>query len=113
MLDLEKQLLKAERKGMQREVDRLKKEVADAKAAAKKGDKSSKSSDSAKSAVVAKAPTTTELIEEAYLRTFSRMPSSDEFASAEGYLKESADLAAGMRDLVWALINSKEFLVNH
>ena len=113
VLDLEKQLLKAERKGMPREVDRLKKEVADAKAAAKKTDKSSKSSDSAKSVETAKVPTTTELIEEAYLRTFSRMPSSDEFASAEGYLKESADLATGLRDLVWALINSKEFLVNH
>lgn len=54
-----------------------------------------------------------ELVREAYLRTFSRLPTADELTAAETYLKESTDLGAGLRDLIWALLNSKEFVVNH
>lgn len=54
-----------------------------------------------------------ELIEEAYLRTFSRMPTADELKKGEAYLKESTDASEGLRDLMWALMNAKEFVVNH
>ncbi|MBA4019909.1 MAG: hypothetical protein C0483_22305 [Pirellula sp.] len=57
--------------------------------------------------------TTAELISEAYLRTFTRLPTAEELATAETYLKESANPAEGLRDLVWALLNTKEFVVNH
>ncbi|MCE9604393.1 MAG: DUF1549 and DUF1553 domain-containing protein [Planctomycetia bacterium] len=57
--------------------------------------------------------TDAELIRQAYLRTFSREPSAAELANAATYVKESTDQAAGMRDLVWALMNAKEFVVNH
>ena len=61
--------------------------------------------------VVAAAPA--DVIREAYLRTFSRFPTDSELASAEQYLSESESPVEGLRDLVWALVNSKEFLVNH
>jgi hypothetical protein len=57
--------------------------------------------------------TPTEMINEAYLRTFSRLPTADERSNAEAYLRESSDLGTGLRDLIWALLNSKEFVVNH
>ena len=56
---------------------------------------------------------TSDLIKEAYLRTFTRLPSAEELATAETYLKESDNPADGLRDLVWALLNTKEFVVNH
>jgi len=59
------------------------------------------------------AATDAELIRQAYLRTFSREPSAVELANAETYVKGSADKSEGLRDLVWALMNAKEFVVNH
>jgi hypothetical protein len=32
---------------------------------------------------------------------------------AMAYLKSSDDLRTGVRDLLWALINTKEFVINH
>jgi hypothetical protein len=61
--------------------------------------------------VVALSPA--KMVDEAYLRTFSRYPTDDERKQAETYLKESTDVGTGLRDLVWALMNSKEFVVNH
>lgn len=57
--------------------------------------------------------TPADIIEEAYLRTFGRKPTAAEVKAAETYVAESPDPATGLRDLVWALLNSKEFLVNH
>jgi Protein of unknown function (DUF1549)/Protein of unknown function (DUF1553)/Bacterial Ig-like domain (group 2) len=53
------------------------------------------------------------LIREAYLRTVCRLPTEKEVARAQDYFKESESLDAGLRDLLWALINTNEFLVNH
>jgi hypothetical protein len=53
------------------------------------------------------------VIREAYLRTVSRPPTSAETARARAYLHESESLPAGVRDLLWALLNTKEFIVNH
>lgn len=66
----------------------------------------------AKSEPVVQA-TPADVIREAYLRTFSRFPTDQELANAEKYLVESSSPADGLNDLVWALLNSKEFLVNH
>jgi hypothetical protein len=54
-----------------------------------------------------------ELIAEAYLRTLSRFPTSDEVERCEQFFNESADLTTGLSGLMWALINTKEFVVNH
>jgi hypothetical protein len=53
------------------------------------------------------------LISEAFLRTLSRTPTDREATLAGDYLNEAVSPQAGMRDLLWALINTDEFLVNH
>jgi hypothetical protein len=64
-------------------------------------------------------------VESLYLAAFSRPPRSEERDTAVAYLQEARTDAAGdpvdaataerenAQDLVWALINSKEFLFNH
>jgi len=53
------------------------------------------------------------IVRRAYLRTLSRPPSDGESARAMAYVAESASVREGARDLLWALLNTKEFLVNH
>ncbi len=53
------------------------------------------------------------LIREAYLRTLSRVPTDDEKAIALAHLGDAPDVVSGARDLMWALLNTKEFIVNH
>jgi hypothetical protein len=52
------------------------------------------------------------LIRQAYLRTLGRLPYERERAVARRYLDDAADPAAGLRDLLWALVNTKEFIIN-
>ncbi len=64
-------------------------------------------------------------VTELYLAAFSRKPRADELATAIAYLNEPLTDAAGkpiakntaargnFQDLIWALMNSKEFLFNH
>ncbi|MBW3542267.1 MAG: DUF1549 domain-containing protein [Planctomycetes bacterium] len=59
------------------------------------------------------APGAEELVREAYLRTFSRPPTDAELAVGREHLAESSDPREALRDLLWALVNSKEFLLNH
>jgi hypothetical protein len=54
-----------------------------------------------------------DLIRGAYLRTFSRPPTDEELAVGREHLSEAGDTVAGLRDLLWALLNSKEFILNH
>lgn len=53
------------------------------------------------------------LIDAAFLRTVSRLPSNEERSSCLSYCQESKSLPDGVRDVLWALINSREFLLNH
>lgn len=53
------------------------------------------------------------LVEEIYLRTVSRFPTVEERAEATRYLKDSPNLASGLRDLLWVMLNTKEFITNH
>lgn len=53
------------------------------------------------------------LVRQAYLRTLSRYPNDAEIARASRYFEETGDVGRGSRDLLWALINTKEFVVNH
>lgn len=54
-----------------------------------------------------------ELIEELYLGSLSRLPSSDEFNTATKHLDESSDKRQAAEDLLWTLLNAKEFMFNH
>ncbi|MBW3595657.1 MAG: DUF1549 domain-containing protein [Planctomycetes bacterium] len=53
------------------------------------------------------------VVEQAYLRTVSRYPREDELARSTEYLTSYEDPLDGVRGLLWALINTKEFIVNH
>lgn len=61
--------------------------------------------------VAAKAPLP-KAIEELYLAAWSRLPSKDELAKAEGWVKSAPTPREGLQDLLWVLINSREFLFN-
>ena len=52
-------------------------------------------------------------IEEIYLAAFSRMPTVHEQQYSMGYLQRQPDLRRGLEDLVWALLNTREFMFNH
>jgi hypothetical protein len=52
------------------------------------------------------------LIEGVYLTVLSRPPSDAENQAARKYLQTSG-LIPGAEDLVWALVNTKEFLFRH
>lgn len=52
-------------------------------------------------------------IEELYLVAFARLPNEDEIKAANQYVQEKTDKRIAFEDVVWALINSKEFAFNH
>lgn len=53
------------------------------------------------------------VIREAWLRTLGREPRTGERDRALDHFAQAATVADGTRDLLWALINTKEFLLNH
>lgn len=54
-----------------------------------------------------------EIVEELFLRTFSRRPRPSELEEAVKLIENSKGRHPGIEDLLWALLNSKEFLFNH
>jgi hypothetical protein len=48
-----------------------------------------------------------------YLSAFSREPSSEELELALNHLRTLNDRREGLQDIVWAVLNSKEFLFQH
>lgn len=54
-----------------------------------------------------------ELIKQVYLRSLSRLPSETEQARATAHLRDAKDPMSGLRDVFWAVLNTKEFIVNH
>ncbi len=53
------------------------------------------------------------IIEETFLRTVSRMPTKEEFAKAKQDLAGARTPVEGVRELLWAMLNTREFMVNH
>jgi hypothetical protein len=53
------------------------------------------------------------LADELYLRTVSRLPTSEERGAAVEYLSSADSVSAGMRQLLWVMLNTKEFILNH
>ncbi len=52
-------------------------------------------------------------VREAYLRTLGRTPTDAEAQVAREHLAGLTDDAKGLRELLWALLNTKEFITNH
>lgn len=106
---LKRMLENAEQKGRPEFVEAIRKELA------RREQKSGDSPATAKSVIEpasARADVKT-LIQQAYLRTLSRYPIEAESDRAARYYEETGDIARGTRDLLWALVNTKEFVVNH
>jgi hypothetical protein len=53
------------------------------------------------------------IVDELYLTTVSRPPTSEETAKARSWISRAASPQEGLQDLLWALLNSREFLFNH
>lgn len=53
------------------------------------------------------------MIEELYLATLSRYPTLEEAAAMEQHIGESPEPRRGVEDVLWSLLNSREFMFNH
>ena len=54
-----------------------------------------------------------DVVEEAYLRTLSRFPDPEETSVAMQFITESEQPSDGIEGLMWALVNTKEFIISH
>jgi hypothetical protein len=63
--------------------------------------------------LVAEQKSNAEIVEEFYLATLSRLPDAAEREFALDHIAASDDRAEALFDIVWALINTREFLTNH
>lgn len=54
-----------------------------------------------------------EIIQEVYLAALCRMPSDEELKAATEHCEKRDDVAAGLEDVCWALLNTDEFLFQH
>ena len=54
-----------------------------------------------------------ELADELFLATLSRLPTAKEKADALDHLKGAKTRTEGVTDLLWALVNTREFILNH
>lgn len=52
-------------------------------------------------------------IKSAYMRTLCRHPDQEEIAVAVTFVQESDEPVSGFRSVVWALMNTKEFVLTH
>jgi hypothetical protein len=52
-------------------------------------------------------------VDELYLAAFARFPTAAERDRALAYLKRQTDQRRGLEDLLWVLINTREFMFNH
>ena len=52
-------------------------------------------------------------IQHLYLATYSRTPSHDELLKCQQVISRAPNPREGLEDLLWALLNSREFLFNH
>lgn len=52
-------------------------------------------------------------VEEVFLWTVGRLPSKNDLAASVEYVKASPSAARGLEDLMWSLMNTREFSLNH
>ena len=53
------------------------------------------------------------IISEVFLRTLSRPPTAEEMTKAREDIVAAGNPINGVRDLLWAMLNTREFMVNH
>jgi hypothetical protein len=60
-----------------------------------------------------KKPASEEIVRQAYLRTLSRLPADQELDRGVAHLSLCESTIEGARELIWALLNTQEFITNH
>ena len=60
-------------------------------------------------ALLTKKAAIPEVVEELYLVTLARRPRTEEVAKAQEWIKQASNPKEGMQDLLWVLLNSREF----
>jgi len=53
------------------------------------------------------------VIEDLYLAAFARYPTDDEVSALAAHVEESEDTKAALEDILWSLLNAKEFVFMH
>lgn len=53
------------------------------------------------------------MIEELYLAAYSRPPTAAELRRTEDYIEQQKDKRQALEDVLWAILNTKEFMFNH
>lgn len=111
----ERALKKARKEDNKKEVKELEARIAELKAKIKKAQivTEPKPEETPKPAPVVVSIEPEDLVKAAYLRSLSRLPTDAEMETSKKFLAQSEDRMTGARDLLWALINTKEFIVNH
>ncbi len=56
---------------------------------------------------------TKDIIDELYLVTLSRKPRPEEMSKSNEWIASAKNSREGLQDLLWTLVNSREFLFNH
>ncbi len=118
---LKERLAEAEKKGKEGQIKSFQDQIAKLKAQAEKAGVKEEEVEAAPAAAESSKPDAiaasnvnfTEIINEAYLRTLSRYPTEEEVRTSQAYISESPDAVDGVRGVLWALLNTREFLVNH
>ncbi|MFP6751744.1 MAG: hypothetical protein VB855_08715, partial [Pirellulaceae bacterium] len=54
--------------------------------------------------------TNQQIVEEVYLAAYSRFPSDEEMAFVITFIEQQEEREVALEDLVWSVINSKEFV---
>jgi hypothetical protein len=57
--------------------------------------------------------TTPEVVEELYLTAYARRPTKAELEKAAGYIEKQQNRQQALEDVLWVILNSKEFMFNH
>lgn len=56
---------------------------------------------------------TSQIVDELYLAAFSRQPTGEERKTAVEYIESESDRRKAVEDILWTLLNSREFMFNH
>ncbi|WP_197442684.1 DUF1549 and DUF1553 domain-containing protein [Lignipirellula cremea] len=65
------------------------------------------------STLLAAKKTPQEIVEEIYLAAYSRRPTDAEAKAIDAYLASEENPQRGLEDVLWTVLNSKEFMFNH
>jgi hypothetical protein len=102
---LEQRLKRAKEQGNDEQIKRIEERLAQLQP--------EKKPEQAKPSEPASPEQTADIVKQAYLRTLSRYPTAEEMDRCHQFLASSANPVEGAKGLLWTLLNTKEFIVNH